>query len=165
MIIDIFLDRDGTLIKDPGYISSRDDVEVINGVIRGLKLFKSKGYRLHIVSNQSGVPRGKISALDFIAVESYVNKLFFEQGLEFDSFNYCFHLPTDGCNCRKPKIGLFQKVSQEYGIEKVNSVMLGNSDVDEAAAKNFGIPFWKVGESEGNFFETAREVVRHFEGI
>ena len=164
MPFDIFLDRDGTLIKDTGYISSIVDVEVMDGVFEGLKLFKSKNYRLHIISNQSGVPRGKILPQAFSDVEKHFYKVFFLQNIEFDSVSYCFHLPTENCECRKPKIGLFEKISNEYQIEKRASAMLGNSEVDKSAAQNFRIPFWKVEESGIDFYQTAREVVSYFGG-
>lgn len=165
MPFDIFLDRDGTLIRDTGYISKSSDVEVLVGVFQGLELFKEKGYRLHIVSNQSGVPRGKISMLEFKEVESYINEAFKAENIFFDSHNYCFHLPSEGCMCRKPKSGLFEQVSEKYEIDKPKSVMLGNSDGDLEAAKCFGIPFWKVGTAKKNFYQIAREVVEYFEGL
>jgi D-glycero-D-manno-heptose 1,7-bisphosphate phosphatase len=165
MTYDVFLDRDGTLIRDTGYISKSSDVEVLFGVFEGLKLFKERGYRLHIVSNQSGVPRGKISKLEFKEVESFINKTFRTKGILFDTHNYCFHLSTDGCKCRKPNSGLFEQVSEKYEIDKVKSAMLGNSDVDSEAAKSFGISFWEVGTPRKNFYQIAREVVEYFEGL
>lgn len=165
MSYDVFLDRDGTLIRDTGYISKISDVEVLPGVVLGLKRFREKGYRLHIVSNQSGVPRDKISEREFKAVEAHVNNLFELENIFFDSLNYCLHLPTAGCNCRKPNIGLLVKVSEKYQIDKSKSAMVGNSEVDLQAAKNFGIPFWKVGITEDDFDFTAQKVVDYFERV
>jgi histidinol phosphatase-like enzyme len=101
--------------------------------------------------------------VEFRAVEDHINKIFEEQQIFFDSFNYCFHLPEEGCACRKPKCGLFEKVSQGFEIDRSKSGMLGNSDVDLEAAKCFGIPFWRVGITEKNFYQVAREVVEYFE--
>lgn len=165
MSFDVFLDRDGTLIKDTGYISKKIDVEVIPGVVRGLKRFKAKGYRLHIVSNQSGIPRGKISEREFREVEIQVKNLFELENIFFDSLNYCFHLPTAGCICRKPNVGLFTKVSEKYQLDKSKCAMLGNSEVDLHAALNFGIPFWKVGITNGDFDFNAQKVVDYFERV
>ena len=165
MSFDVFLDRDGTLIKDTGYISKISDVEVLPGVVLGLKRFMAKGYRLHIVSNQSGVPRGKISEREFKEVEIYVNNLFELENIFFDSLNYCFHLPTASCDCRKPDFGLFTKVSEKYQLDKSKSAMLGNSEVDLQAAISFGIPFWKVGITVGDFDFTAQKVVDYFERV
>ena len=163
MNVHIFLDRDGTIIKDTGYISDPNKVVVLNGVMEGLALLKSRGFYLHIVSNQSGIPRGKISSDNFISVESQVKKIFLENGIEFDSVNYCFHLPSDNCACRKPSPGLIAKVVEELKIHKSHCGMIGNSKVDEGAAKNFGIRFWCTAEDGMNFFDIAREVVKYFD--
>lgn len=163
MNVHIFLDRDGTIIKDTGYISDPNKVVVLNGVMEGLALLKSRGFYLHIVSNQSGIPRGKISSGNFISVESQVKKIFLENGIEFDSVNYCFHLPSDNCACRKPSPGLIAKVVEELKIHKSHCGMIGNSKVDEGAANNFGIPFWCLTEDGMNFSDIAREVVKYFD--
>jgi D-glycero-D-manno-heptose 1,7-bisphosphate phosphatase len=165
MTFDVFLDRDGTLIRDIGYISKVSDVELLPGVVAGLKLFKANGYRLHIVSNQSGVPRGIISPHEFKEIEAYINELLAAEDVIFDSLNYCFHLPIDYCDCRKPSFGLLKKVSERYSSKKSMSAMLGNSEVDSQAAKGFGIPFWKVGEVENDFFYAAQKVADYFDGF
>jgi len=165
MTIHIFLDRDGTLIKDTGYISEPSKVLILSGVVEGLRLLKSREFHLHIVSNQSGVARGKISMDQFRVVETKVKNVFLAKGLEFDSVNYCFHLPEDNCSCRKPAAGLIEKVGEKYKIQKSECAMIGNSIVDEGVARNFGIPFWYVTEQEDAFYKIAREVVNHFHDI
>ena len=124
MTIHIFLDRDGTLIKDTGYISEPSNVLILSGVVEGLRLFKSREFHLHIVSNQSGVARGKISMDQFRVVETKVKNVFLSKGLEFESVNYCLHLPEDNCSCRKPAAGLIKKVVEEYKIQKSECVMI-----------------------------------------
>jgi D-glycero-D-manno-heptose 1,7-bisphosphate phosphatase len=163
MSIQLFLDRDGTLIKDTGYISDPAKVVVLKGVIAGLNLFKSYGFGLHIVSNQSGVSRGMISKANFVAVDNRFKSIFLDNGIEFDSINYCLHQPLDNCSCRKPAPGLIAKIFQEYGIERSACGMIGNSEADADAAKNFGIAFWYVSEKKLNFFDIARKVVNHFD--
>ena len=171
MKIGVFLDRDGTLIKDSGYISSPDDVHVLPGVFEGLQLFKQNNYQLHIISNQSGLNRGKFSKDEFDAVEARVNLLFNERGIIFDSLNYCFHQPSDGCSCRKPKTGLLQQVALTNGIEKSFAVMIGNSEVDRGAADSFGIRYWDVSDSApayqsyNSFPLVVSQIVKHFESI
>jgi len=162
--MDIFLDRDGTLITDTGYINSIDRVVVLNGVIEGLLLFKSHGFRLHLISNQSGIRRGMISGAQFDSVAAHISSIFLSHGIFFESFNYCFHLPSDSCECRKPKIGLLRDVSEKYSLQKSEIVMIGNTDADKEAATNFGIKFWMAGENEKNFRDIAEEVVKHFNG-
>jgi imidazoleglycerol-phosphate dehydratase/histidinol-phosphatase len=103
--------------------------------------------------------------LEFERVEKYINEAFRIEHIFFDSYNYCFHLSTDACVCRKPKSGLLEKVSEKFEIEKTKSAMLGNSDVDQEAAESFGILFWRVGDTGKNFYQIAREVVKYFEGF
>jgi D-glycero-D-manno-heptose 1,7-bisphosphate phosphatase len=165
MTIAIFLDRDGTLIRDTGYISSPQDIRILEGVIIGLKLFIARGYELHVVSNQSGVPRKKITRSEFIDVESHISELFLQHEIAFDSLNYCFHLPWEGCKCRKPDVGLFETVSLEFNLNRNSSVMIGNSEVDRIAAENFGIAFWEVGVDKQSFLQVAWEVIDYFEKL
>jgi len=163
MSVDLFLDRDGTLIKDTGYISFPGEIQILNGVVEGLRLFKSKGYRLHVVSNQSGVARELISIENFRLVEMRFLELFSKKDIAFDSLNYCFHSPESGCSCRKPEIGLFESVAERYTIFKDRSAMIGNAEVDERAANKYGVPFWKVDENATNFISTSREIVNYFD--
>ena len=171
MIVSIFLDRDGTLIEDTGYIAEPGDVRVLPGVINGLQLFKTNNYRLHLVSNQSGLARGKFSRLEFDEVEERVNTIFQENGITFDTVNYCFHLPADNCACRKPKPGLLEQVALSEGVDKSFSAMIGNSDSDQGAADAFGIPYWDVNAGTaldpkvGQFEAQATRIVSYFDGI
>lgn len=171
MNVNVFLDRDGTLIEDVGYIASPDHVRPLPGVFEGLQLFKSKNYLLHVVSNQSGLARGKFSSEEFNEVEAKFKQVFLEEGIVFDSLNYCFHLPTEGCTCRKPKPGLFEHVSSVTQIDRRLSGMIGNSDVDRGAADAFGIPYWDVSASTDDgltttAFEVASyNIVEYFEGV
>lgn len=165
MTIDIFLDRDGTLIDDTGYISNPTDVRILPSVVEGLKLFILNNYRLHIVSNQSGVGRGIISPAKFSSVEARVSLLFLEEGVVFDSINYCFHVPDDDCHCRKPRTGLFESVSSRFKINKESTVLIGNSASDQGAALNYGILYWGINPTELNsFYRCAEEIVVYFAG-
>lgn len=163
--MDIFLDRDGTLIDDTGYINSINQVRVMDGVIEGLLLFKSHGFRMHLLSNQSGIKRGLISGAQFDSVAAHVSSIFLSHGIFFESVNYCFHLASDSCECRKPKIGLLKSVSEKYSLQKSDTIMIGNAETDKDAATNFGIKFWMVGTNERNFREIAEEVVQHFKRL
>ena len=159
----VFLDRDGTLIRDTGYLSSIRDVEILSGVVSGLKMFLSRNYRLHIVSNQSGIPRGLVSTTEFQTVERYFIDLFQKNGVQFDSLNYCFHLASAGCSCRKPQTGLFEAVSVNFQTDKKRAAMVGNSLVDMEAAEKFGIAYWGVEQDKTDFLQVAQEVIDYFE--
>lgn len=171
MSVSIFLDRDGTLIEDTGYISSPDDVRVLPGVVQGLQLFKKNNYQLHLVSNQSGLARGKFSRGDFDQVEQRFNAIFLESGIEFNTAHYCFHSPEENCACRKPKPGLLEQVAEIEVIDKNLSAMVGNSESDRGAAAAFGIPYWDVNtgvdlNANVNLFEIeATRIVAYFDGV
>lgn len=160
MAADIFLDRDGTLIENTGYISRIEDIKIMSGVIAGLKLFLENGYRLHLISNQSGIARGKFTAQEFADIQGKLVNILAAEGIHFTSMNFCFHGPEAECDCRKPKTGMFDTVSKEFEVLKHRAVMLGDSEVDEKAAYNFNIAFWRVGVGHMDFLIAAREVVK-----
>jgi D-glycero-D-manno-heptose 1,7-bisphosphate phosphatase len=171
MRINIFLDRDGTLIDDTGYISSPNDVRILQGVIKGLKIFKENNYRLHVVSNQSGLARGKFTEAEFFQVDKQFKSAFLENGITFDSIQYCFHLPSENCTCRKPKTGLLEQVAKDEEFNKDLSAMIGNSKSDRETAVAFGIPYWDVNslstqQSNGSQFNfPATQVLAYFNEV
>jgi D-glycero-D-manno-heptose 1,7-bisphosphate phosphatase len=171
MSVSIFLDRDGTLIEDAGYISSPEDVRILPGVVQGLQLFRKNKYQLHVVSNQSGLARGKFSRADFEQVVQRINAIFLESGIEFDTVHYCFHGPEENCDCRKPKPGLLEQVAETEVIDRSLSAMIGNSESDRGAASAFGIPYWDVNietvlpGNEGPFEFQATQIVAYFDGV
>lgn len=112
----VFLDRDGTIIREQHYPRDPNAVELLPGVIEALQTFRRKGYLIYVVSNQSGVGRGKVSESEFLAVHQKVCALLqapdINPKIDIVEFLYCFHEPTDPCLCRKPKIGLIPKSYQ-----------------------------------------------------
>ena len=116
--IDLFLDRDGTLIEDPGYINSPEKVIFLEGVLDCLQEFRKRNYRLHLVSNQSSVGRGIISKEQFLQIDSRFQGILLLHSIRFDTVNYCFHSPIENCNCRKPKTGMFLGVQSRFPIER-----------------------------------------------
>lgn len=163
MTIDIFLDRDGTLIADTGYISKIEDIKIMSGVIDGLRLFMENGYRLHMISNQSGIARGKFTRREFANVQNELIRQLNLEGIYFSSMNFCFHAPEDQCDCRKPATGMLEAVSKKFKISPQRAALLGDSDVDEKAASNFKIAFWRVGVGYMDFLVAAREVIKSIE--
>lgn len=164
--IDLFLDRDGTLIEDPGYINSSECVKFLDGVLDSLQEFRRNNYRLHLVSNQSSVGRKIISEAQFLQIEDRFKTILLQNSIAFDTLNYCFHTPIDKCICRKPKIGMFLKVESQFPIEKNLCGMIGNSNSDQEAASNYGIAYWNIEQTmEGSFTLQSKLVLSHFERI
>ena len=164
--IDLFLDRDGTLIEDPGYINSPEKVIFLEGVLDGLQEFRKRNYRLHLVSNQSSVVRKMISEEQFLQIDAHFQSILLRHSITFDSVNYCRHSPIDNCHCRKPKIGMFLEVEARFPIERNLCGMIGNSKSDLEAAHNYGIHYWNIGETTRDSFSMQSQLVlSHFERI
>lgn len=126
----LFLDRDGTLIVDVGYPRDPAQVALIPGAIDALKAWNGP---LVIISNQSGVARGRITPDEAAAVHARTVELFAEHGIRFAGAYYCFHGPDDGCRCRKPMPGMLLDAARELGLELSNATMLGDKPSDVAA--------------------------------
>lgn len=131
-----FLDRDGTIIHDAGYLADAEGVVLIPGAIAALKTFRDRGFILVVVSNQSGVPRGLITTEQHIAVSSRVSRLLAAEGVPLFASYYCMHLPTACCSCRKPKPGMLKEAARDHGIDLGGSFMVGDrmSDVEAGRA-------------------------------
>ena len=139
----LFLDRDGTLIYDRNYLKDSDQVMLFQGVTNFLQEMQNLGVNLHVVSNQSGVGRNIISNKEFEQVDSKFKYLFESEGVNFKTVKYCIHAPSDNCICRKPRVKLFREVLSEISSES-KIAFLGNSEVDEKAAKELSIHYWNV---------------------
>ncbi|MBX3204663.1 MAG: HAD family hydrolase [Labilithrix sp.] len=132
----LFLDRDGTLIRDVGYPRDPASVELVPGVVEALSTARELGYKLAIVSNQSGVARGLIQPAEARAVQARVDELFAARAVSFDGAWFCFHGPDEGCRCRKPAPGLILDAASALEVDRARSIMVGDkpSDVDAGIA-------------------------------
>lgn len=130
----VFFDRDGTLIHNVPYSGNPDGVHFFEGVSAALTNLKNSGYALVIVTNQSGVARGKITEEDVAKVHAKIQKLIIsEGGPEFDGIYYCPHhsegvVPeyTMCCDCRKPAPGMIYRAEEELNLDLSNSWMIGD---------------------------------------
>lgn len=128
-----FLDRDGTLIVDRGYLSNPDGVELLSGVAKGLAIVQRLGYLLVVISNQSGVGRGYFSDEDVRSVNRRMEECLGELGLRLDGVWYCPHIPEARCLCRKPSPGLFLTAARHLDIDLADSIMIGDKITDVEA--------------------------------
>lgn len=134
----IFLDRDGTLNPDPGYINSPDQFELFPGVPEALASLKRAGARLIVVTNQSGVARGLFSRKDLDAVHMKLKRLLDGAGVMLDAIYFCPHHPDDGCGCRKPNRGMIDQAVREFGVDLDRSYLIGDHLRDIELAKRVG---------------------------
>lgn len=134
----VFLDRDGTLLKESPYMSDPKEAELLPGVGEGLAELQRAGYRLVIVTNQQGIGLGYFSVRDFIAVNAALFRLLTPFGVTISRIYYCPHSAADGCDCRKPAAGLLLRAMREFGVEAQRCFMVGDRDVDTAAGQSAG---------------------------
>ena len=129
----IFLDRDGTINIEKNYIYRKEDFEFIPGAIEALRNFKQAGFRLIVITNQSGIARGYYTEEDFQKINSWMQLTLSKQGAEIDKVYYCPHHPDaiynryrKECNCRKPKTGLFFQAVKDFNIDLNCSYAIGD---------------------------------------
>lgn len=136
--VTVFLDRDGTLNPDPGYIRSPAQYELFPGVAEALARLKRAGARLIVVTNQSGVARGFFSERDLEAIHEKLVSLLGEAGVVLDGIYVCPHHPEDGCDCRKPNTGLIDRALRDHVIDLSRSYLIGDQERDLELAKRVG---------------------------
>lgn len=135
----IFLDRDGTLIKDAGYPNDPKQVELVPGAADAMQAFINAGYLLVVISNQSGIGREKIKPEEAEQVHQRFVEVFEENGISFSGVYYCPHAPEENCACRKPKPGMIHQAAQELNIDVEHSFMIGDKLSDIQTGHNAGM--------------------------
>lgn len=132
----VFLDRDGTLIAEREYLSDPGGVVFLPGAVAALAVLQQSGFALVLVTNQSGIGRGRYGVTAFQAVQERIERELAAAGIRLDGVYYCPHAPEDGCDCRKPGLALFLRAANELGVDLPASVWIGDRlrDVEPAAA-------------------------------
>jgi len=134
----ILFDRDGTIIYDLGYPRDPEQVRLLPGVGEALFELQRQGFRLVLVSNQSGVGGGWLSQEDVEQVDRRVMACLAEHGVRLDGVYYCFHAPWEECDCRKPSPGLLLRAGEELGVDLAHSFMVGDKPSDIEAGRRAG---------------------------
>lgn len=134
----VFLDRDGTLNFDPGYLNDPEQMRLLPGVGDALAELKDAGYLLVVVSNQSGVGRGLIPAETLPRIHERLDLLLRPWGIKIDHYELCIHHPDDGCDCRKPSPKLIQDAAQALNVDVSRSWMVGDKLSDVGAGNAAG---------------------------
>jgi heptosyltransferase-2 len=136
--VTVFLDRDGTLNADTGYVKSPEAFTLLPGVGAALAALKQGGARLVVVTNQSGVGRGYFSVKDLEAIHTKLRLLLAEAGVTLDALYFCPHHPDDRCHCRKPARGMVDRALAELQVELSRAYVVGDSARDVELAKQVG---------------------------
>jgi len=135
----VFLDRDGVINIEKDYVYKIEDFEFQNGVFEAVKEFNEKNYLVIVVTNQSGISRGYYTDDDFYRLTRYMLEEFEKHGAKITKIYHCPHAPNDGCECRKPKPGMFLEAKKEFDIDMGSSWMIGDKEGDIEAANSAGI--------------------------
>ena len=135
-----FLDRDGTIIHDANYIRDPDDVELLNGAAAAIARLNAAGVPVIVVTNQSAIARGWLTAHDYAAVRGRIDDLLALEGARIDATYMCPHFPeiSGPCDCRKPGVKLFRDAIADFRIDPARSLFVGDRWRDIAPAEVLG---------------------------
>jgi D-glycero-D-manno-heptose 1,7-bisphosphate phosphatase len=135
----IFLDRDGVINQEVGYLYKSKDFKFIDGIFEACKHFQSLGYKLIVVTNQSGIARGYYQEEDFHTLTKWMLVQFNNQDVDILDVFFCPHGPKSICKCRKPQPGMLLEARDKYGINMKDSWIIGDKEADIDAANTAGI--------------------------
>lgn len=150
----VFLDRDGTIIEDPGYLQDPEKIRLLPGVAQAIRRLSANRYAVLVVTNQSGIARGLLTLDDYRATERRLDELLAGEGARVDGHYFCPHLPelTGPCECRKPGTLLYRQAAERLGIDLPQSWWVGDRLRDVLPARALGgkgiLVLTGVGESE-----------------
>jgi heptosyltransferase-2 len=134
----VYLDRDGTLNFDPGYLNQPEQLRLLPGVGPAVARLNRAGFKTVVLSNQSGVARGLITQDQLEAIHQRLRELLGEDGAWLDGIFICPHHPDEGCICRKPAPGLVHRALQELDVFPGNAIVIGDKATDMELARNVG---------------------------
>jgi D-glycero-D-manno-heptose 1,7-bisphosphate phosphatase len=132
----VFIDRDGTLIEEVNFLSRVGDLQIFPFTAEALLLLKDKGYRVIVVTNQSGIGRNIFGESDMRAIHEAIQG---QLDGAVDAFYFCPHLPDAGCRCRKPALGMIEDAVSDMNIDLKSSWMIGDKKIDVETGRNAGI--------------------------
>ena len=125
----VFLDRDGTIARDVPYCSRSEDFELLSGAAEGIKLLNEHGFKVVVVTNQSGIGRGYFTEKMLAEIHDKMITQLAEHGAHVDAIYYCPHHPDDKCECRKPKPKMVLQAARDLDIDLSQSYVIGDSEM------------------------------------
>lgn len=162
----VFLDRDGTLIREVNYLTHVDQVEILPGVPEALQLLHRHGFKLVMVTNQSVVGRGRLSEEGLGAIHDMLLARLKKAGAQLDAVYYCPHHPTEAlgeylseCVCRKPHTGMIDRAARELGLDPKLSYVVGDQSVDLELAAGVGAVGVLIRHGQATALKDVREDV------
>ena len=137
----LFLDRDGVINIEKEYLYKKEDFEFINGIFELCNYYQKLGYKIVVVTNQSGIARGYYSEKDFKTLTLWMSEQFLDKDIVIDGIYHCPHHPkiSGECGCRKPKAGMLLDAKKDLGLDLENSIIVGDKERDIEAGLNAGL--------------------------
>ena len=133
-----FIDRDGTMAKDVHYCSCPEDFELFPGTAEAIKLLNENGFKVIVITNQSGIARGYLTEEMLARIHEKMEGDLAREGARVDAIYYCPHHPDDNCDCRKPKPRLVLQAARDYDIDLEHSTVVGDFQTDIGLGKAAG---------------------------
>ncbi len=134
----VVLDRDGTINIEREYLSDPDQLELLPGVVNGLRHFRKLGLGLVVITNQSGIGRGYFDQTRLDQIHQRLIDLLFSEGIYLDGIYVCPHHPDEGCSCRKPKTDLLEKAAREHHFTPGEAFVIGDKAIDIELGRRVG---------------------------
>ncbi len=156
----VFIDRDGVINIEKNYLYKIEDFEFIDGVFSSLRYLIELGYKIVIVTNQSGIGRGYYLQEQYDTLTQWVTTQFTNNNIDIFYILCCPHLPTDQCSCRKPNIGMIETISNKIDIDYKKSWVIGDKDSDIQLAINANIPN-TIQVQSGHPFDVSKSNARY----
>jgi len=145
----VLLDRDGTLMHDRHYLADPAGIEILPGVVEGLRRLQELGLGLVVVTNQSGVGRGYFDGAAVERIHDKLVEMLSVEGVAFAGLYYCPHVDADDCRCRKPRPGMAEQAASELGFELAESFVIGDREPDLGLGRAIGAKTFLVRTGAG----------------
>jgi D-glycero-D-manno-heptose 1,7-bisphosphate phosphatase len=141
-----FVDRDGVINAESGFLHRAEDFVFLPGAIQGLQRLQAAGYLLVVITNQSGIGRGLYTEADYLRLTAHMQQRLSVAGVQLNAVEHCPHLPDApiaryriDCDCRKPMPGMLLRAAAALGIDMANSILVGDRATDIQAGRSAGV--------------------------
>ena len=158
----IFLDRDGVINHDMHYLFKINEFKFFDGIFEACQYFEELGYKIIIVTNQSGIARGYYNESDYLKITRWMVRQFKNNDVNILDIFHCPHGPNSKCICRKPKPGMLNQAIRKYNVDLRNSWMIGDKETDMQAAMAAGIENNKILLKSSSKIDSEDSIANHY---